>query len=327
MSQPTTATFEPREDLGLRYDEFDLAMNQMGFIGHQLLPLVPRAKQSGKFPRLSLEQQLQNLDTHRSPEGTYNRSKREFGDDNYETEEHGLEALLDDRTQARYDDILDCEVFEGQVIENSLLMSYEQAVASLLFNATTFSGRTSGVSNEWDDLTNATPVTDVNSAINTIRLACGVKPNVLVINDFVFRNLIHCDQVINRLKYQGYQDARPGDISRQALAISLNIEEVIVADSLYNTKDPGQAAVLADIWSNEYALLARVAKTRNPMERCIGRTFMWDKEGASDGERMGVIAETYYEDARRGGVLRRRTDWGLKTLHLECGYLYSNITT
>lgn len=326
-AQPSTAVFEPREDLGLRYDEFDLAMNQEGFVGHRLMPLIPRMKQSGKFPRVPLEELLQNQDTKRNLDGTYKRSVREFQDDNYETEEHGLEALLDDRTQNRYDDILDCETFEGQVIENSLLMSYEQEVAALLFNATTFSGKTSGVTNEWDDLTNATPVTDVNAAVNTIRLACGAKPNVLVINDFVFRNLIRCDQVVNNLKYQGYQDARAGEISRQALAISLNIEEVIVADALYNTKDVGQTAVLADIWSNEYALLARVAKTRNPMERCIGRTFMWDREGATDGERMGVIAETYYENDRRGGVLRRRTDWGLETLQLECGYLYSNITT
>lgn len=326
-TQPTTATFQTREDLGLTYEEFDLAMNQEGFIGHRVLPLLPRSQPNGKFPRIPLEQQLQNLDTKRNPDGTYKRSTREWADDNYETSEHGLEATIDDRTVKRYDDIIDAEVFEGQVIENALLMSYEREVAALMFNATTFSGRTAGVTNEWDDLGAATPVTDVNTRIDSVRLACGVKPNALVVNDQVFRNLIRCDQVINNLKYQGFQDARPGEISRQALAISLNLEEVIVAEGLYNTVEPGRSAVLADIWSNEYALLARVAKTRNPMERCIGRTFMWSEEGATDGERMGVVAETYYEENRRGGTLRRRTDWGLKLLHVECGYLLSNITT
>ena len=326
-TQPTGTVFEIREDLGLKYDEIDLAMNQLGFIGHLVMPLIPRSKPSGKFPRVTLAQLMQRQQTNRNADGTYKRSTRDWSDDNYETSEHGLEAPLDDRTQARYDDLIDTEVFEGQVIENSLLTSYEEEVAALMFNATTFTGRTSAITNEWDDLANAVPITDINTRIDTIRLACGVKPNVLIINDFVFRNLIRCTQVIDQLKYQGFQDARAGEISRQALAISLNIDEILVADSLYNTVEPGVTPVLADFWSNEFALLARVAKTRNPMERCVGRTFMWDEESATDGERMGVIAETYYEDARRGGVLRRRTDWGLKTLQLECGYLFSNVTT
>lgn len=74
-------------------------------------------------------------------------------------------------------------------------------------------------------------------------------------------------------------------------------------------------------------MLARVAVTPNPMETCVGRTFMWADEGAADGDRMGVVAETYYEENRRGGVLRRRTDWGLEPLFLGCGYLFSNVTT
>jgi hypothetical protein len=52
---------------------------------------------------------------------------------------------------------------------------------------------------------------------------------------------------------------------------------------------------------------------------------MWDNE--STGDPMSVIAETYYEDQRRGGVLRRRTDWGLEMMQVECGYLLSNATT
>lgn len=323
--QPTSTAFEPREDLGMRFDEFDLALNQMGFIAHRVMPILPRSTSSGKFPRVEIEQYLQNLSTLRNADGTYKRSSREFSDDNYETREYGLEATLDDRTLLRYDDLIDAEVFEGEVIENALLTDYERAVAALLFNATTFSGRTSAVGTAWSTIATATPVTDVNTAMNTIRLACGVKPNALIVNDVVFRNLIRCTQVIDNLKYQGFQDARPGEISRQALAISLNIDEIIVSEGLYNTKELGVTPVLADIWANGFALLARVGKTRNPMERCIGRTIMWDREGATDGERMGVIAETYYEDSRRGGVLRRRTDWGLKTLFLECGYLYTGV--
>jgi hypothetical protein len=325
MPQPSTNVFERREDLGMLFEEFDLAMNQEGFIGHRVMPLLPRGRSSGKFPRVTLGQLLQNLNTQRNPDGTYNRSKREFSDDNYETKEYGLEAPLDDRTIERYDDLIDAEVFEGQVIENSLLTDYERQVAALMFNATTFAGKTAAVGTPWSTIATATPVTDVNTAITNVRTASGAKPNAVILNDVEFRNAIRCAQVIDNLKYQGFQDARPGEISKQALAISLNVEEVIVAEGMYNTKEPGVTPVLADIWANDFVLVARVATTRNPMERCVGRTIMWDRESATNGDRMGVIAETYYEDARRGGVLRRRTDWGLKTLFLECGYLLTSV--
>lgn len=325
MPNPTNNTFERREDLGMRYDEFDTAMNRLGFIGHRVMPILVRNRQSGKFPRVPISEYLQNLRTIRNPDGTYTRSKREFSDDTYDTKEYGLEAILDDRTIAKYDDLIDAEVFEGEVLENALLTDYERAVAALMFNATTFSGKTAAVGTPWSTSATATPVTDVNTAITNVRLASGVKPNAVILNEVEFRNAIRCNQVIDNLKYQGFQDARPGEIGKQALAISLNVDEVIVAESVYNTKEVGITPVLADTWPNDYVLVARVARTNNPTERCVGRTFMWDREGATDGERMGVIAETYYEDQRRGGVLRRRTDWGLETMQLECGYLLTSV--
>ena len=68
-TQPTSTVFEIREDLGMRFEEFDLAMNRQGFIGHQVMPVIQRGGPSGKFPRVSIDQLLQNLGTRRSPDG------------------------------------------------------------------------------------------------------------------------------------------------------------------------------------------------------------------------------------------------------------------
>lgn len=326
MAAPSTNVFEVREDLGMRVDEFDLEMNRRGFIAHRVLPILTRTKPEGKFPKVPLEEMLQNQETTRAADGSYRRSRMEFKDDSYSTDEHGLEALLDDRTIARYDDLIDAEMYEGRRIEHSLLLSYEKEAAALLFNTTTFAGRTASVTTEWSNRGSSTPGADIDARKETIKLAFGKRPNALVISYKVFENLINNDSLINRLKYQGFQDARPGEINAQALAVSLNLAEVVVADSVYNTKQPGVDAVLGDIWDDEYALLCCVARTNDPTEPCLGRTFMWDREGRRDGSAMGVIAETYYESARRGGVLRRRTDWGLKMLFPEAGYLLSNIT-
>jgi hypothetical protein len=330
--QPTTAVFEPREDLGMRVDEFDNAMNQQGFIAHRIYPILTRSKQSGKFPRVKIEQLLQRLDTKRNSNGTYPRTSREFSDDDYDTEEHGLECPLDDRTLARYDDFIDAETFEGEVLENALLLDYEIKAAEVAFAAATYGSQTSTVAAlsggggvQWSNRSSSNPNLDVFIAKKTIRNSLGMKPNALVVSWELFEHLINNTSLIDRLKSQNYQDARPGQINEQALAISLNLEEVIVADSLTNTMQQGVTAVLGDIWTPDKALLCRVARTNNPNERCLGRSVIWDREGVADGDRMGIIAETYYEEARRGGVLRRRNDWKIKRMFDNAGFLFTDV--
>lgn len=316
-----------RLDSGLLVSEIDLAMNRQGFIAHRVLPIITRTKPNGDYPTIPREQLLQVRSTQRAPGGGYPRSGAGFSKDSYSTSEHGHEAVLDDRTVKMYDDLVDAERWEGERIRNIVLQDYEIEVANYLFNATTFSGKTANVTNEWDDTANATPVSDIEAKREVIFAATGYEPNALVISRHVFRNLRRCDEVIDNLKYQGFQDARPSQISEQALALALDIDYIIVAGSAKNTANESDAASMSRIWSNEYALLCRVAETNNPSEYCLGRTIVWDAESALDGERLGVIEEMYRDEPARANVKRARTDWGKKIIDLDCGYLLSNITT
>lgn len=321
---PTSAV--TRLQSGMLVSEMDLVMNRMGYIAHRVLPIITRDKPSGQYPLLTKEQLLQIRSTQRAPGGGYPRSSTGFSLSTYSTAEQGHEAPLDDRTVAAYDDVLDAEMWESERIRNIVLQNYEIEIADYLFNATTFSGKTAGVSTEWSTVASATPVSDVETRRETIYNATGYEPNALVINRQVFRNLRRSAQVIDTLKYQGFQDARPGEISAQALAISLDLDMIIVANGTKNTANEADAASLSRIWSSEYALLCRVATTSNPSEFCLGRTIVWDAEAALDGERMGVIMESYRDETVRGDVLRARTDWEKKIIDLDAAYLLSNIT-
>ncbi len=324
--QPTTAV--NRLDLGMTQVEFDLKMNQKKYIGNQVLPIVVREKPEGSYPRIKLEHLLQTRDTKRAPGGEYPRSEGEWEQDNYTTEEHGHEATLDDRTVKKYGDIIDAEYWETERIIDIVLRQYEIAVADLLFNATTFAGRTAGVSNEWDDHANATPIDDIETNREAIALSSGLEPNALVINSFVARNLMSCAQIIDRLKQQDFQDARLGAITAEMLAISLDIDHVIVAGGITNTANPALARAVSRIWSNEYALLCHVPEdTTNPASPGLGRTVVWGEEGGVDGEQLAILVEEYREEKRRGSTLRARCDRGLKLQYVEAGYLLSNITT
>lgn len=326
LQNSTTIT---RLDLGLNVEEFNARMDRDGFIGHRVLPLLPRMKPDGDYPKRTLESILEEHKTTRDANGNYPRSGSQWTKDSYSTSERAHEATLDDRTTRKYEDIIDAEFWETERITDIVLRSYERAVAAAIFNATTWTGAalTTGITNEWDDSANAVPITDVDAAREKVVTGFGQEPNALIINRFVFRNLRNCTQIIDRVKYQGFFDVVPGRITEQMLADVFDLDMVLVAGGLTNTAVAPASRSISRIWSNEYAMIAKVGTTGDPSEACLGRTVQWSEEAATDGDRPSVIVEQYREDARRGDAIRARTDDQLKVMFTVAGHLLSNVTT
>lgn len=326
MSQPSTADWNVREDLSLPIHEFDHAMNEKGYVAHRVLPLIPRDEKSGKMPRFPLEEELQDIETKRNPDGSFNRSKATWESDSYDTQSHGLEAVVDDEVQARYDDIIDAEAYEGNRIQRALLRSYEREVVTFLTTPGNYTtDREIASISAWTlaNAASAVPYTVVETQRELMFLELGAEPNALILNRHDFRAAIQAAQIVDKLKGQNFHDALPGVLARNAelLAQALDIDMVIVANSVRNTRKPGGGRSLARIWPNGKAVLARVATSPDPTEVCLGRTMIWSPMGAIDGDRLGVIAESYDEKQTMGTVQRRRTNWGKKILHVEAARL------
>lgn len=326
MPSPTSTLYTLRPDLAASFMEFDLEMNQRGFIGQRVLPVMEVAKQAGNFGKIPIEQLLQNREVGRAPGSGYARGSFTFTPDTYATLEYGAEEPIDDREAAMYADYFQAEQIASMRAYDAVLMAQEKRVAALLFNASTFSGHTAAVTNEWDSnhTTNAVPIDDVETAVRAVWTASGMWPNALIITRTVFRNLRNLDQVVERIQSAGAGSAtKPSDITPAMLAAVFDLEEVIVAGSAKNSANEGQAVSIAPVWDDEYALVARIAKTADMREACLGRTFHW----AEDGSMIGGAVESYRDEKIRGDVVRVRHDVCEKLLYAEAGYLLSNITT
>jgi len=168
--------------------EFDVLMNQRGFIGNQVARVFESAIQAGTFGKIPLKQLLKEPEVGRDSRGNYNRTNFTFEDTTFGTKEKGIEIPIDRRQSKMYRSFFDFETVCTATALDIVLRAQEKRVADMIFNATTFAARTTGVTNEWDDFTNATPVTDVNNAVMAIWQACGLWANALIINRKVFRN-------------------------------------------------------------------------------------------------------------------------------------------
>jgi len=322
MPSPASSTAVLRPDLALAVQEYDAQADIAGHIAQRVLPVFESALQSAQFARIPIEALLQNPSIDRAPGAAYNRGDWKYCSDNFATKEYGQEEPVDDREariQSRY---FDAEAISAQRAQGIVARAAEIRAAAALFNAVTFTAH--AVTNEWDDLANATPIEDVEAAVRRVWAACGLWPNALVIDRSVFRNLRNCKEVIDRVNSAGAGNRTvPSDVTAAMLAAVFDLDEIIVAGSPKNTANAAKDVVIAPIWSGEYALVARVARTQDLREPCLGRTIHWGE----DGSQIGGVFESYYSDERRSNIIRCRHDVDEKLFYVEAADLLSNITT
>ena len=326
MPSTSTSLATLRPLLASSLEEFNLAADRQGFIGARVLPIFDAAQASGTFGVIPIEQLLQNRETTRGPGGDYSRGSFTFTSASFATYEHGAEEPVDDNQAKLYRDYFDAEMVAASRAYDVVLRNAEKRAAALLFNPTTFAGQLTTVTNEWDKnhKTNATPMDDVETAIRAVWNRTGLWPTSLIVNRTVFRNMRNLDQIIERIQAAGAGNAtKPSDITPAMLASVFDLDEVIVAGSPKNAANEGQSVSIASIWSDEYAMVARVARTGDIAEPCIGRTFHWSE----DGSQPGGTVETYRDETVRSNIVRVRHQVGEKLIYIEAAQLLDNITT
>ena len=320
MPSPTSALTTLRPDLAGSLEEFSSEADRVGFIAHRVLPVFETAKQSGTFGRIPIEQLLQTRDTARAPGSGYARGQFTFGTDTFACSEHGAEEPVDDREAAMYAEFFDAEQVSSQRALDAVLRNAEIRVAAAVFNATTWTPTT--ITNEWDDLANAVPLTDVEARVQAIYAASGLWPDTLIINRKVFRNLRNCAQIIDRVKSQGFMDVRAGNITELALSQAFDLN-LIVAGGTKNTANESATASLSPVWSDEYAMVCKIIQGNDIREPGLGRTFHWNEDGSSIDGRV----ESYRDETVRSDIMRVRHDVDEKILYTEAAALLDNVTT
>jgi hypothetical protein len=324
LTQSTSAA-TVRSDLAA-FMEFDLEMENQGYVATEVLPVIETGLQADNPGKVPLKSLLFEADTKRNSSSKYNRISGTFERCTYATTENGIEEVVDERDLERYRDLLLLDQIAYARALGVVMRNHEQRVAALVFNTTTWNGAalTTAISNEWDDLGNATPLTDVEAAVQKVYDGSGLWANALIVNRKVFRNLRNCDQIIERINSAGAgSPSKASDITPAMLAAAFDLEKVIIAGSSKNSAKEGQAASPGQIWSGEYAMVCRVATSADMREPCIGRTFHW----AADGSSIGGTVEEYYEEQSRGRVIRVRHDTDEVIMYPQAGHLLSNITT
>lgn len=300
--RPTSDTTIQRPDLGQAVWEVMTSAPTMGYIGLQVMPAFYVAKNAAEYPVIPKEALFNVLDTARGPLGHYNRATQSFESGYYKTKENGLEQSIDERYAAIYGSLFNYETVIANILMNDILRAQEVRIANKLLNETNFETAIAAAT-AWATVDSSSPKTDVDLGKADLR-SNGIIANALIMSYGTYLLLQKTSEIKDEVEKRFPDTAKTGQVNIEHLLAYFDIQNIFVGGALYNTANRGQDATLADIWSDTYCMVARVASPgQDVTEPCIGRTMIWN-EGASEE----VIVEQYYSDEVRADILRVRHD-------------------
>lgn len=289
----------PRADLGAAFFEYNPADTR--FIAKNVLALREVGLKKASYPNITRETVLKAEDTKRAKGGAFNRISMGAEDKSYDCSAIALEAPLTAQDIAVFGNEFDAEMATVQILKYKAWTAQERQTSAAVFNTSTWTGAPLytdySSSGPW-----ATVGTDIIGQIITtrelVRSQSGVTPNALIIGAATLASL---------QKNTGIKAMFPGApmitaaMIEGALPAIFGLEKLLVGGGVYDSANEGLTSTIADVWSANYAMVARVANDNEPITApCIGRTFVWNP-GLSGITTDGAIVQ-YVEPQTKTNV-------------------------
>ncbi len=291
------------------------------YVGQLLMPVFPSATEVGRYPRFTVaDTELLKSgkggvgSTKRGSTGTYNEVERKFIWNSYQTEEYGLEERVDDVVAKRMANFFDAEMVTGKFLMNNLMTDYEMETAAALFDPAVFTATNSTVAYTIANLATMDVPTDINLLLERLTLK-GEMPTHIVMSLSVW-NRIRQSQKMQTYMYGYLNVTQGGSQITPAMFGAVFGVELVIAKKSVDTALKGKTPVLTPIWGNTYIGCFHIASGEF-MNGGVGRTIVWD----ADSPGGLFTSESYRNEARRGNMLRVRSNRVLKILNEKAGEL------
>lgn len=189
----------------------------------------------------------------------------------------------------------------------------EVRTAGLVFNAASYSGTNQSTlsgTGQWSDRVGSDPLAAITMAMDVPL----VRPNKLVIGQLAWTQLRMHPKLVQAV---GKSAQTAGYASMQQIADLLELQEIIVGRSFYNTAKKGQAPVYSRAWGKHCALLHIDSLAAQLQQPTFGWTANWG------GRIAGDFADP--KSGLRGGI-RVRSGESVKEIIVstDAGYYFQN---
>lgn len=291
MSQRNSATGVFRPDLGNA--ALVAAANQNAYVALRVFPPVPVSVMSGTYARPTDKSWLSREITDRAAGANPVRSQHRHELVNVNLVEYCHEEPLDKVRQMDLASAYDIEaaaVVRGTEI---VLRDYEIDALGQL-NTTNFSGsaNTTSVATPWTNSATATPISNIAAALDQIRAKGGNRGrSFALMTAKKARDAYLTTQLTGRLAGATQLAGRP---TEEQMAVALGVEEVILADGVFDANGDGLAIAGTSIWTDAHVFVGYKRDDADFITPQIGRTFLHTG--------MGTPLQPYVYDEPNGKI-------------------------
>lgn len=300
----TGSTARPKPEIARALMEFN--PDDQLFIADAVAPKIPSRKKEGTMMFLKREDFTRLESTEVAPGAAYGRGHFRTSATTFNCIKYGQESAVTDEDREIYGDSFDAELVAGKRAYGAVLIDRESRVKDLIFNTTTWTGASLYTDNSgapWDAAASGA-IAQVQAAMEAVRTNCGYWPNALILNVVQLQNLTNNTGIIAKF---------PGaalitfNMVQNALASIFHpaLKKLIIAGGVYNSAKEGQDYSGADIWTDDYAMVAKVATSNDPAEACVARTVTWS--GLMGMPENLIEVSSYREDQSDSDVIKVRT--------------------
>jgi len=233
-----------------------LAYKNIAYVSEELFPVIPVPHDTGiYYEYLKSRFTADNTDVRapgtRAQRIEYKLQKNTYGP----LDDHSLEIQIPDEERKNSIQPLDPDT-DATIELTEKAKLYKEVNAASKFTDTSVITQYSTPAALWNDYANSNPITDVQTAKNTVSKAVQVVPEMLdlYLSYPVYAQLINHPDIIERVKY-----SQLGIVNADTLRQVFQVRSVRVMFAVKNTAKEGQTTSLDYVWGKHAWLVYRTA--------------------------------------------------------------------
>lgn len=235
---------------------------------------------------------------------------------------------IPDMIRANVDDPLNLDREAAEYVSHKAMIKRETDWAADFFTTGVWTTDITGVSAaptasevlQWND-SSSTPIQDVRAGRTTVKQETAYEPNVMVIGRQVWDQLADHPDIIDRIKY-GQTSPGPAIVSRNTVAQVMELDEILVMQSIENTAVEGQTASHSFIGGTSALLLYRPPRP-GLMTPAAGYTFAWT--GYLGGAPDGVAVSNFTMPLKRADRIEIEMAYDQSLVSADLGYFFTTV--
>lgn len=308
------------------------------FIADRVFPVIPVLKMSDLYLKFPKGYFMRDEMKERPLGGRPPRAGYEIEKERYSCTEWSLEHAIDDRERENADEPISPDLRGTELLTEQALIHRDREWCEGFFKAGVWSTEWEGVtgagsgkkftkfSNYEAEGSGATPVYKSKPVVffdqraTEMRKNTGRRPNKLVLGAELYVTLKNHPEVIERIKYTMQA---PGVVTPGIMAKLFDVDEVVVAEAVYNTAPEGKTTSTEFIVPPEGALLCYAADAPSIKRPSAGYCFAWTGLIPGISNAFGGVISRGREELAHTDIIQIRATYDMQQTANDLGVFFT----